>query len=460
MTHPARQLTELVRLLQERGYIFAADPEPIGEALRHAGGSAEEKLNRRAEMIDSDRKLQDALNRVRQTSGWLLFAATAFCLLSGFVATAGLMQQSGLNFFFVFAGALGLHTLMLLLWLVWTLAGKKAGGLLVNPALWIRGKDPLNQALVRLYSEVWEQPAMRWQIGQTAHRLWLATLVGMLAAVVLLLMVRQYTFNWETTLLTDGAFVNIVAALAWLPQKLGFPVPDAAAVLNSRLNADAATARQWGGLLIGSILCYGLLPRFAAWLVCTLLARRTAAPLPLEKPYYQQIIRQWQTRVVDADRQRETVAAVAPKIRFDDKLPKWAAMLEGEWPDADWHQHILGQQWLDKGTADSRDAVAALKEELSRTPAQLLIGIRARQVPDRGVLRQISALAEAAAGGAVVQLLADKNVSETSFPHDAGGNGLDDYLKQWHTALNERGIAWLNPPRISQAQRLQQQEAV
>ena len=70
--------------------------------------------------------------------------------------------------------------------------------------------------------------------------------------------------------------------------------------------------------------------------------------------------------------------------------------------------------------------------------------MRAAQVPDRGVLRQIAGLAEAAEGGAVVQLLADKN---------AASDGLEDYLKQWHEALSARGLAWLDPPRISQQMR-------
>ena len=444
MLNPHRQLTELVRLLQERGYIFAADPQPITEALRQAPGSDETRLNRRAEMIDSDGRLRDALERVRHFLAGLLLAATVFWLVLGFSGTFTLMQQSGLNFFFVLASVLGVHTLMLLAWLAFMLLRIKPGGFLGNPGWWIRGKDPVNQAILRLYGDEWRKPAMRWAISQTSHRLWLAALAGMLAAVVLLLLVRQYTFNWESTLLGDHTFVALVQALSWLPAKLGFPVPDADAVLGSRMSADIAASRQWGGLLIGSILCYGLLPRLAAWLVCKILAGRAQSPLPLDNPYYQQIIQQWQTRVVDADDYSESIAVAAPKIHLSESLPKWALMLEGEWPDQSWHRHVLGQPWLDKGTADSRDAVAALKQDLAQQPAQLLLGVRAAQVPDRGVLRQIAGLAEAAEGGAVVQLLADKN---------AASDGLEDYLKQWHEALSARGLAWLDPPRISQQMR-------
>ena len=121
-------------------------------------------------------------------------------------------------------------------------------------------------------------------------------------------------------------------------------------------------------------------------------------------------------------------------------------MLETQWLDDSWFTHTLGQEWLDKGVADSRDAVHALANELQQQPAQLLIGVRAHTVPDRGVLRQITQLAEAAKGGTVVQLLAEQHLSD----------GLQENLQYWHQALNERNLAWLNPPKLNQELRLQQ----
>ena len=436
-----RRLAELVRLLQERGHIFAADPEPITEALRHAEDSAEAKLIRRAEMIDSDHKLQDSLARINSLFGWLLLAATAFWLISGFAGTAALMQQSGLNFFFVLAGVLGVHTLMLLLWLIsLALPRMKSHGFFGNPAMWIRGKDPVSQAILRLYLEAWQQPKARWAAGKISHRFWLATLGGMLIAMLLLLVVRQYTFNWESTLLSDNSFIRVVQGLAWLPELLGFPVPDTQAILNSRLHNHMASARQWSGLLIGSMVVYGMVPRVLAWAYCHWQTRDAAQPLPLDKPYYQHLIQQWQTRVIDADTQTETVTIV-PKISLSDDGQKWAVMLERPWAEVHWYRHVLGQDWLDKGIADSRDAVAQLLEQLQQHRVQLLIGVPAQTVPDRGILRQISRLAEAAQSGAVVQLLWERTDPA-------------DYFNQWQSALNERHIAWLAPAHFSQQNRL------
>ena len=439
MLNPARQLTELVRLLEERGYIFTADPQPITETLRHAEGDAESKINRRAEMIDSDHKLRDALTHVRQVGQGLLWGLTLLCLVMGFGSGLGLLNQSGLNFFIVLASVLGLNTVMFGVWVVMLLLPKHKQTWF-SPSWWIRGKDPVSQAILRLYLEAWQQPKARWAAGKISHRFWLATLGGMLIAMLLLLVVRQYTFNWESTLLSDNSFIRVVQGLAWLPELLGFPVPDTQAILNSRLHNHMASARQWSGLLIGSMVVYGMVPRVLAWAYCHWQTRAAAQPLPLDKSYYQHLIQQWQTRVIDADTQTETVTIV-PKISLSDDGQKWAVMLERPWAEAHWYRHVLGQDWLDKGTADSRDAVAQLLEQLQQHRVQLLIGVPAQTVPDRGILRQISRLAEAAQSGAVVQLLWERTDPA-------------DYFNQWQSALNERHIAWLAPAHFSQQNRL------
>ena len=435
ITHK-RQLAELVRILDERGYVFAADPAPITEALGHTAEGSENKLLRRAELVDGNGWLADALNRSRLGMFWLWVVAAGLFFTFSFSSTFMLMDSKGVNFFLVLASILGMNTLMLLLWLVFLMVRMPAGRLVSSPATWFRGKDSVNQAIFRLYRDEWAGPATRWRIGAVAHSLWLSTLFGMLICLLLLLLVRQYTFNWESTLLSNAASVRAVEALAWLPEKLGFSVPDAEAVLKSRQHSNIADARAWSGLLIGSILCYGILPRSLAWLSCKVMLLLLRRPLPMDKPYYQEILRQWrQASIVDADNQSETVAAVKPKINLSN-APKWAVLLDAPWGEGVWYGHVLGQEWLDKGVADHRDAVGELEAELLRRPAQLLIGVRAHNVPDRGVLRQICRLAEAAQGGAMVQLLLEGRFEE----------GKDECLQQWRDALTEREIAWLNPP--------------
>ena len=429
MLNPSRKLVELVRILEEGSFIFSGDPVQATEALRRVDGSTEEKIIRRAEMIDRNRMLRDTLERVRAGSFWLWVAAAMFTFFTGFSGAYLLMDSQGLNFFLILAGV-----------------RVKVGRFFSSPATWFRGKDPVNQAVLRLYADEWRQPSVRWKIGATSHSLWLCTLLGMLVSVLLLLLVRQYTFNWESTLLGDSSSVRLVEMLAWLPSKLGFPVPDARAVVEGRLNGNIADARAWSGLLVGSITCYGILPRLLAWVVCKILLKTSENGLDLEKPYYQAVIRRWQTQIVDADTHQETVSAVSPKIVLND-APKWAVMLETEWHEGTWFEGRLAQEWLDKGVAANREQVAALEAELKQKPAQLLIGVRAQTVPDRGVLRQIVRLSEAAQGGAVVQLLAEQGLSDD----------LSEKLEHWRNALAECGAAWLEPDRAAQEGRLKDQ---
>lgn len=443
MLNPSRKLVELVRILEEGGFIFSGDPVQATEALRRVDGSTEEKIIRRAEIIDRNRMLRDTLERVRAGSFWLWVAAATFMFFTGFSGAYLLMDSQGLNFFLVLAGVLGMNTLMLAVWLATLFLRVKVGRFFSSPATWFRGKNPVNQAVLRLYADEWRQPSARWIAGAASHSLWLCTLGGMLVSVLLLLLVRQYTFNWESTLLGNVASVRAVEMLAWLPSKLGFSAPDARAVVGGRLNGNIADARAWSGLLVGSIACYGILPRLLAWAACKILLKTSKNGLDLERPYYQAVIRRWQNKIVDADTHQETVSAVSPKIVLND-APKWAVMLETEWHEGTWFEGRLAQEWLDKGVAANREEVAALEAELKQKPAQLLIGVRAQTVPDRGVLRQIVRLSEAAQGGAVVQLLAEQGLSD----------GLSETLEHWRNALTECGAAWLEPDRAAQEGRL------
>ena len=218
LLHPKRLLAELVRILEEDGYIFAADPAQITDSLRDSDDGLEARLLRRAALIDRNGRLADALQRNRNGVFWLWVVAATLLFTSSFSATFVLMDEQGLNFFLVLAGALGLNSAMLLLWLAAVVFLRRTTVLpFSSPSTWLRGKDPVNQAMLRLYGGEWTKSAVRWRIGAAAHSLWLSTLAGVLVCVLLLLLVRQYTFNWESTLLNADALVKTVAALSWLP---------------------------------------------------------------------------------------------------------------------------------------------------------------------------------------------------------------------------------------------------
>ncbi|WP_435950972.1 DUF2868 domain-containing protein [Psychrobacter sp. DM8] len=444
MLSPQDQLTELVRTLESQQHVFATDPLLITEKLQNEDGTPIQKLHRRATRIDSNGALARVLGKIDgRIKGIMLIMSIVWCL-SGFLGLFTLLQANVVNFFYVLVCLLGFHTIMLVGWLVLTLMnqGKQTPSWFasfVSPNRLIRGKDDVTQAAVNLYERQLEHSGMRWYLGKFSHQLWLATLTGMLLAIIFLLIVRQYSFSWESTLLSDQALITLTQVLGWLPSMVGFSVPDNEAIIQSRLVTDAlplSIARQWSGLLIGSLLMYGIVPRAIAWAFCALMFRRKKMRLDIKLPYYQKIINFWQRKVVDADDFKQAPAPVAPKAQVS-AGKKLVALLEYPYDDERWWQAGLNtvndkanDEIEDFGILDDRDDMARLIAYLDMHPVQVLLGIHSHALPDRGTLRKLDSIASHAKQGLIVQLL---------------GGTTDDIQSQarfgqWQTALSAREI--------------------
>ena len=235
-----------------------------------------------------------------------------FWLVSGFMTAMALMHADAVNFFYVLVSVLGINWLMLLLWLFWLLMSKgqsaRKQGAWFNPLSFIRSKDTLTQSAVDVYEAHLHQPNMRWFWGKVSHQFWLATLTGLFAGITLMLTIRQYTFNWQSTLLDSHMLAKLVGWLSWLPNKLGISTVDAQTVAHNQTVGQIADARQWAILLMLSLLLYGIVPRVIAWLICHLRLSTKSPDLPLALPYYQRLQRLWTpAHVIDADTMREQI---------------------------------------------------------------------------------------------------------------------------------------------------------
>ena len=101
MLNPSQKLVELVRILEERAYIFPGDPVQATEALRHIDGGNEEKLIRRAQIIDRDKHLKYVLQQVETGSLWLWIVAATLLFTLGLYSTNQLIDKNWLNFYLV-----------------------------------------------------------------------------------------------------------------------------------------------------------------------------------------------------------------------------------------------------------------------------------------------------------------------------------------------------------------------
>ena len=463
MLSPQDQLTELVRTLETQQHVFATDPLLITEKLQSEDGKPIQKLHRRASRIDSNGALARVLGKIDgRIKGIMLVMSVLWCI-SGFLGLFTLLQTNVVNFFYVLVCLLGFHTIMLLGWLVMTLInqGKQSSNWFasfVSPSYLIRGKDDVTKAAVDLYERQLQHSGMRWYLGRFSHQLWLATLTGMLLAIIFLLIVRQYSFSWESTLLSDQALISLTQVLGWLPSKVGFTVPDSAAIVQSRLVTDAmplSMARQWAGLLVGSLLMYGIVPRAIAWIFCALMFRRKKMRLDIKQPYYQKILNFWQRHVVDADDFKAAPAPVAPKATVSTGK-KLVALLEYPSQQDNWWQSGLNADMSrhsnnsnisnveNFGIVDDRDDMDRLTTYLDSHPVQVLLGIHSKALPDRGTLRKLDRIAEHAADGLIVQLLSDTSATNTheqeQSPENQRSENQDVRYQQWQTALAVRKI--------------------
>ncbi len=440
------QLTELVRLLESEQHVFATDPLLITEKLQNEDGTAVQKLHRRASRIDSNGALARVLGKIEgRLKGIMTIMSVVWCF-SGFLGLFTLLQANVVNFFYVLVCLLGFHTVMLVGWLVLSLInrGKASSNWFANfvsPSYLIRGKDDVTQAAVKLYERQLEHSGMRWYLGKFSHQLWLATLTGMLLAIIFLLVVRQYSFSWESTLLSDQALISLTQILGWLPSMVGFEVPTEAAIVQSRLVTDTlplSIARQWSSLLIGSLLIYGIVPRALAWGFCALMFRSKKMRLDIKLPYYQKIIHFWQRKVIDADDFTAAPAPVAPKAAVSSGS-KLVALLEYPSATQHWWQagSAIGADEIVEnfGIVDDREDMARLQAYLDKHPVQVLLGVHNKALPDRGTLRKLDQIATHAKHGLIVQLLGHETANMST---DARTENVR--YQQWQTALAERQI--------------------
>ncbi|MDN5565761.1 MAG: DUF2868 domain-containing protein [Psychrobacter sp.] len=442
MLSPQDQLTELVRTLESEQHVFVTDPLLVTEKLHLEAGTSLQKLHRRAARIDDNGALAKVLAKIEARLKGIMGIMSVIWCVSGFLGLFTLLQANVVNFFYVLVCLLGFHTIMLVGWLVLTIINQSKHSTnwfasFVSPSYLIRGKDDVTQAAVKLYEQQLQHSGMRWYLGRFSHQLWLATLTGMLLAIIFLLIVRQYSFSWESTLLSDQALITLTHVLGWLPSMVGFDVPNDAAIIQSRLVTDAlplSIARQWAGLLIGSLLMYGIVPRALAWTFCALMFRRKKMRLDIKLPYYQKIINFWQRKVIDADDFVEVAAPIAPKAIVS-SANKLVALLEYPTDNDLWWQAGLidnNESVEDFGIIDDRDDMARLTTYLAMHPVQVLLGIHQKALPDRGTLRKIDQIAAQSRAGLIVQLLEDED-------HIFTDNKSVRY-QQWQTALAERQI--------------------
>lgn len=425
VTHPKnswhqRLLTESVRQLEQ------SSPFEDTEAVAHAreqDGDFEQRLLSRAQALPIAATLETALKQLHSLAVLVIGAALILAALAGAATTRLSFSESPeepVNFFWLFGSLLGIPSLLLLIWLLLILLKPKAVGSgsfgAIAAAISRRlnrrlHRDPAHVAAAQASASLYGQSAGTWMVSAISHAMWLSFSLGSLVMAVIMLSVQQYSFGWETTILTPDSFVLLTRGLAALPELIGFSTPSPTQITTSQLSTTTAigTAHSyaWSGLLLGGILVYSVLPRALLLALCWWLSKRArdAFRLDTELPGYARLhaalmpISQ-ELGVVDADQEFAPViteaeaAAAAPELK---PLGPAAILgleidpLENGWPP------LKNSPWLDLGLVDDRAGRARVLDQIAASdpPPRLVLAVCSlAMTPDRGAQGFIARLQE------------------------------------------------------------------
>ena len=432
-----RLLAEAVRLHEEaRG--APLDEPGADEAARATPGDFEYRVSVRAGRLSIAQPLRAALHHLR-TGISARSGARPRRRLRGRrrrgAGGAGLVRRrSGQLLPGAHRLARPAFTIALLIWLIFIVfrPGSAAIGLLGGLVMRLGGrltrslhKGPLELAAVRAAGGVFFGAGLgRWALSTISHCVWLAYLAGCLVVVVLLLSTRQYDFAWETTILSEPAYVRMVRLIALPVQALGFAVPDAGQIGASRWTgkgAVVAEAREaWGSLLIGCIVVYGLLPRGLA-LVATigaLLRARSRYRLDHRHVGYVRLHSRLmplsrQTGIVDAEEADERDVASPPRPRSS---RRWRSAQPGRrqssvgrstGPPAVGRRSCRrsnGGTWVSPTTASTGGVSSTRWRRRGDAPRCVLVVCSLAATPDRGTRAFIDALRRASTSPLVLLL--------------------------------------------------------
>ena len=428
-----RLLAEALRLYEESGE--SGESEVAGGArvsgdesdriAREAGGDFEYRIIVRAGEHRHAEPLKEALSQLRSASFMMLIAGLIVAAIAAAAtARATLATHPGepVNFFWALGGTLGVETLALIIWLLLillrptTMSSGSLGGIIFalgrRVAGWLH-RGPVQLVAARAVGLVYSRGAIgRWTLSAISHALWLTFLGSCLGLLVLMLSIREYTFAWETTILSEQTYVPMTKAIAVVPQALGFHVPDESEILASRWTGQgpppSSANEAWSQLLMGSIVVYGMVPRFVLLVICLILRKRACVRYRLDTTLsgYTRLESRIMPRsasigVVDAEeeppREDRPAQRISPREADGDRFPGPVAVVgvELDREATSWPIPIEGRACLDLGIVDNREErkrAAELLGQATVSPRLLVAVCSLITTPDRGVFSYLEKL--------------------------------------------------------------------
>lgn len=383
-----------------------------------------ERLWQRAKRLVRQHDLSAALSHAARLSRIIkIFILIVVALLGAmgtvYAITNGNGDSNTINIYWLLLVLLGFNFISMLLWLIGISLNIDGltSGLFARLTSWLPGYshnkvngDKQDHISIRgLADRAWlncfySATVGKWQLSKITHQLWLIYLLAGLISLMLLLVVRQYDFIWGTTLLSDSVFTKLTESLSQPLALIGFMTPSAEQVQESRLGLGhvltAEHRSHWAQFLLGSLLCFGILPRLLLLLWCSLMSIRARRlfSLDLYLPYYIDLRQRLvplasHGQIVDADTSPPVLTTIEEQAPISHSLPKhtkWAAVELGNnfsWP-------ISSVEVANNiGQVIDRDSLASTLKSLQASRCEVLaVAVDAARSPDRGIQRSITSL--------------------------------------------------------------------
>ncbi|RJF91792.1 DUF2868 domain-containing protein [Noviherbaspirillum saxi] len=392
-------IAETIRLMEQSGPL--EDQAALREAFRTATGR-EERLLERARLIGHRLMLDRELERWRELA-W--FAGLFLALLAFFAAygSAAAVIGSGrtVNAVTAFFALLAMPMLTLAFWGAATLSGSGSGmfahlsfgNLLLRLVARLPGERNAHAPMMTnaAHALLRRSRLLPWAFGVVSHAVWAAAFVLILIALWFAFSFQQYRLTWETTILDADFFVRFVTVTGTLPHWLGFPLPDAATLLNPA--APGGDHRAWAWWLIGCAFVYGLLPRVVLGMVSWTAWRRGLRRLHIDTadPYYSKLLARFeemeQSQVTDPERRQLARHRVAPLASDASSAARVVVGFELP-PEVAWPPQVLAQVELLEHIAGAGNERRDMLDKLALLrPRALLVVCHAASTPDRGTER-------------------------------------------------------------------------
>lgn len=339
------------------------------------------------------------LGSIPQTVKHIRTIIVVLGLFLGLLSGSGLLSadQESVNIFWLLGALLGAHTISLILWAALSVLQTQgqSGPLssiweyLVAHLINRKRSEELCQAVDRAWWRSFTDGQRgKWLLSIFSHQFWLTFIVGCCVGLLLVFTTQKFDFIWESTLLSQEQFNQIIKVLAYPFHSVGLAWPT--------LEGDAESIRRtWAFFIISCLLVYALLPRLVALLISKIVLLRLQNKWQLDwsLDYFidlQAKFRRYQVSSLVVDHDLANNRPQPEGLNFSNApLPDNALYfgLEVD-PSIEWQKQINGF----KGFLNDQAAIQTFLNTNIAEHQSRVIFVMGDRVADRGTVRKLKSV--------------------------------------------------------------------